>query len=196
MLKPFIVGMLIVASSGPGIPANRHSNDSPAHSDDSIEYVRQVRDFINRAQIETLRDSINILGDIPTTLAGSNEYCLHDLNEDSTHITKAELEYIQVQAKKIKIKVWPADISWRIKVIREDTIKQIFNNRKMGWDYFYKNIGRSINRFSLPIFFGDKYCLFYSGNTCGGKCGNASWKLYRKDGDFWFVVRSYCEWVS
>jgi hypothetical protein len=155
-----------------------------------------VRDFINHAPITTLRDSMNILTDLPSGIFSPGEDCLDEIKNDSTHISKADLEYIRKELDKHRMNAWPPDISYRIKVISADTINRIFNNHVSGWDYFHKNFGRSLNRFSLPIFFGNKYCLFYSDNSCGNRCAEGSWKLYRKDGEFWFVIREYCTWVS
>lgn len=166
------------------------------YTNDSLEYVKLVRDFINHARIETLSDSVNILVDLPSGLSSSMADCLDEIKNDTAHISKAEMEYISKESGKHRIIAWPLDISPGIKVISADTINHIFNNRLLGWDYFHKRFGRSVNRFSLPIFFGDKYCLFYSDNVCGSLCAVGSWKLYRKEGEFWFVIKEYCNWMS
>ncbi|HZZ76419.1 MAG TPA: hypothetical protein VFE04_10850 [Puia sp.] len=172
------------------------SYSAAGQTDDSLEYVKQVRDFIIHAPIETLRDSMNILVDLPSGLFSPIADCLDVIKNDSTHISKAYLEYIFKESQTRRIKRWPPDISPRIKVISSDTVNLIFDDHLSGWDHFHKNFGRSINRFSLPVFFGDKYCLFYSDTTCGSLCGEGSWKLYSKEEGTWVIIREYCNWIS
>jgi hypothetical protein len=196
MFKPFIFGILMVTYFVPHMTGTVSSNDSPVNKNDSVKYIMQVRDFINHARIETLEDTLNILIDIPIMFDSSDADCLNEINNDTIHFSKDNLKFIHDEAKKVKIKAWPADISPRIKVMSNDTINRILSKRQMDWEYFHKNLGRSLNIFSLPIFFGNKYCLFYSRTACGGTCGFGSWRLYRKNGEFWFVVKSFCEWIS
>lgn len=196
MLKLFVLGILFAFLLCWKPPSVKVGSDSNNFADDSVEYIRQVRDFLSHARIETRRDVINILESIPTLLDSGDRDCWREIFSDTSYFSKRTIENIWRESFRMRIKKWPPDISAGIRVISSDTIKSIFNDRSRGWAYFYKNIGRSINRFSLPIFFNKKYCFFYSGNICGGLSGEGSWKLYRKDGEFWFVVKSYCNWVS
>ncbi len=196
MLKLFILGILFALLLCWKLPSGKGSSDSNNFTEDSVEYIRQVRDFLSHARIDTRRDSVNILESSPAILDSADHDCWREIFSDTNYFSKEIIENIWSESIKRRIKKWPQDISAGIRIMSSDTIRSIFNDRSKGWNYFYKNIGWSINRFSLPIFFNKKYCLFYSGNTCGGLCGEGSWKLYRKDGEFWFVIKSYCNWVS
>jgi hypothetical protein len=76
------------------------------YTNDSLDYIKQVRYFINHAPIETLRDSINILVDLPSGLFSPMADCLDKIKNDTTHISKADLEYIRKESEKHRITAW------------------------------------------------------------------------------------------
>ncbi|MEE1945649.1 hypothetical protein VRU48_11075 [Pedobacter sp. KR3-3] len=179
-----LAGLLLTGCSTPKERAEKNLATANA------AYLKQATDFIRAV---APKDDY-ILNDRPDSGAGFN--CLDGLKEDSL-LTKAELDYVIQQSTQPPIKKWTTDLIPNTKLISADTISQIFNDRKKGWDYFYKKIGRSVSSYSAPIFLrNNTYCLFYNSNGCGWLCGTGRLSLYKKEGKQWKIVKTYCNWIS
>jgi len=176
-------------------PAGNRQKMRAKELKDSIEYLTQARQFIQQVKQTEINNSSFILTDRPASL----EYfdCLKNVLSDTTTYSEQERTLISNETKKSFITTWTTDILPKIKIINSDTIKNIFKSKSGGWNYFYKHIGQSISSFSSPVFLKNyTLCLFYSDNMCGGLCGYGSLILYKKEGNQWMEVKSYCNWVS
>jgi hypothetical protein len=163
--------------------------------EDSIDYIKQARLFIQQVKINELKDSSFVLEDRPSSLAFPD--CLKNVLEDTMSFSRAEMDFISKKAKNSFVHFWTDAIFPGKKIISSDTIQSIFEDRKKGWQYVYKHIGTGLHEYSPPIFIRkNTYCLFYYGYRCGGKCGEGSLRLYKKEGDQWKEVKSYCDWIS
>lgn len=156
----------------------------------NTSYLKQTADFI-RAVVPKEN---YLLSDKPNSGEGFN--CFDDLKADS-FFTQKELDDIAQQSKQPLIKKWTTELVPTAKFVSADTISRIFNDNKKGWNYFYKNFGQSFSSYSAPIFLrNNTYCIFYTSQHCGWLCGGGRLCLYKREGNKWEIVKSYCNWIS
>ena len=160
----------------------------------SADYSRKAIAFIKQIKRNELGAVEYILLDTPVSL--TNNDCLQELLADKKFYSPAELTMLKTQ-------VYPSKIKWNtsefpgVRLVMKDTVDAIFKVFARHWTYFHAHIGRDFNEFSLPIFLrNDTYCLFYAANYCGGLCGGGNLTLYKKEGNGWKAIKSYCEWIS
>jgi len=165
----------------------------------SIEYIKQAQIFITQVKKSQLDDKQFILESNVRTI--DNNDCLKEVLLDTLTFSRQERDYISGEAKKPTIQSWTNEIFPNIKIVSSDTIRKIFKDyskeHSKGWDYFYSHIGKSADGFSSPIFYKNyTYCLFYSDHYCGFLCAEGSLTLYKKEGNKWIEVKSFCNWAS
>jgi len=159
----------------------------------AAEYTRQSTMFI-QAITRPAGDN-RILVDKPFDL--SYFVCLSDLLKDTANFTKEELVLIEKQAKHPPVARWTNALVPGTRIISSDTVTAAFNNLSNGWPYVYKHIGHVLYAYSAPVFIRNyTYCLFYAHFTCGGLCGEGHLALYKKEGNTWKEVKTYCDWIS
>lgn len=174
--------------------ANSTTKNNLNAEQDSIAYLQKCVEFIKQIEQKELSDTNFILADKPFSFEDFD--CIKELLTDTTIYTKDELLLIRNKTKPLLTK-WTKEFFTNTKIVNSDTISSIFKDNSKWWPYFYKNIGRSFNTFSVPIFFrNDTYCLFYSDHHCGGLCGGGRLTLYKKENNKWTEIKSYCDWVS
>lgn len=172
-----------------GFYAQKETTQDNITTPDSA-YFKQTADFIKAFAPQEK----SMLSDKPDNAEGFD--CLDDLKKDP-FFTKAELAYITQQSKQPPIEKWTAELIPNTNFVSADTINQIFKDRQKGWDYFYKKFGRGFYSYSAPIFFrNNTYCVFYTSHHCGWLCGGGRLNLYKKEGNKWKIVKSYCNWIS
>lgn len=158
------------------------------------EYVRKAVAFIKQVKKRELAAGEFILVEKPVALTGND--CLQQLPIDKQIFSPAELAKLTAQAYSLKRNWKPADFP-SVRLVMKDTVEAIFKVFTRHWTYFQKNIGRDFNEFSMPIFLRNStYCLFYEANYCGGLCGGGRLSLYKREGEHWKIIKSYCEWIS
>ena len=161
---------------------------------DSINYVSRALQFIQQVKQDDLSNGHFILESQPDAPCSS---CFKEALSDIIVFSRQEDQSIRQQASHPYIRSWTNHLFPGIKIVNSDTIRKIFANRSQGWDYFYQHVGHRADGFSAPIFFNsDTYCLFYSSYSCGLLCAYGSLVLYKKEGNHWIEVKSYCEWIS
>jgi len=150
--------------------------------------------FIKQVKKRELTASEFILVDKPVPLASN--YCLKEALTDKQFYSSAELTMLKAQAGN-NAPAWKATDFSGVRIVKQDTVEAIFSVYSKHWAYFNQHIGRDFNEFSMPVFLrNDSYCLFYEANHCGGLCGEGKLTLYKKEGDHWKIVKSYCQWIS
>lgn len=210
---------LIAKVLGKGdVPTKSLSNDMFYQDSVGTYVVRNMRDGLKRYTTNTFRgvrnDSVYMVDDSGKRIVlstadahkrsfnsigadGRIPYRIERILSDSLVITAEERLYINTQIGKMKDSVWGNNDFLSFRLITTDTVNAILADRKRGWTEMYK---RGINRFyvfSVPIFIrNDTYCFFYYGYSCGWRCGQGRFAIYRKEKGKWmpFVVLS--EWIS
>jgi hypothetical protein len=181
-------------------PAYAQKNDHPSQKaagsqNDSAAYAKRTIEFITFIRKNVVRGNKLVLVDKPSSLTAFD--CLQNLLEDSTFFTPAEKRDIETRAKHTTIKNWSGDLVKNVIIIENDTIDSVFKDPDKGWVYYYKHFGSGFNTFSAPIFLrNNSLCLFYHDNLCGMLCGTGHFELYKKVGNTWKLVRSFCDWIS
>ena len=163
--------------------------------------MKKFVDFIKQVKQQELSDTNFLLAEEPFLIDSLD--CLNKLSAEVSLLTQGDLRDIKT-TKYPFVYRWTKESFGNIKTVNRDTIDRIFKDDiafprddSKGWGYFYRNFGDNLNRFSLPVFFkNDTYCLFYSSVECGWLCGGGSLTLYKKIGEKWVKVKSYCEWIS
>jgi hypothetical protein len=172
----------------------RLEDDSQNNQNDSIGYFVQALQFIRQVRLADLANTQFILEDATD---GVSEKCLKEALSDISSLSRQEGLWINRQANHPYIHRWTNQLFPKIKIVNSDTIRKIFENKSQGWEYFYQHVGHRADYFSAPVFFNNyTSCLFYSGYSCGFLCAYGSLILYKKEGNHWTEVKSYCTWIS
>lgn len=183
LVLPVFVLVFLLSGFQPPKESKQKDNTNTA-------YLKQARNFIKAVAPK----ENYLLNDKPDSGEGFN--CFDNLQADG-FFTKAELASIVQQSKEPLIKKWTTKLVPNAKFVSADTISQIFNDNKKGWNYFYKNFGKSFSSYSAPIFLrNNTYCIFYTSHHCGWLCAQGQLSLYKREGNTWEIVKSYCNWVS
>jgi len=183
-----IVYILMVAVFG---FAACQTNRFPSQGSDS--YVDSAKAFLTFIQKETHQDTLILSGE-PTV---GFDNCFSNALEDTTFFTETDRKSIAASLEKPPIQQWSESYFSQVKLVHQDTIDAIFQDRDRSWSYFHQYIGKNFYRFSAPIFLRNyTYCLFYMGNQCGPLCGQGQLALYRKSQGTWVIVKTFCRWIS
>ncbi|TCC88170.1 hypothetical protein EZ428_20835 [Pedobacter frigiditerrae] len=190
MMKYFPILTLLFLSIGCSL--KKPDNDQVSTIDSTKNaYIQLTTEFINAV----VKKEKFLLADEPFNFNAFD--CLVELKNDTLTFTKSEINYILKEQSLKPIKKWTKDLLPNSKIIAQDSINNIFKDRTKGWNYFYKNIGQSFETFSNPIFVrNNTYCIFYKSNSCGWLCAGGNLSVYKKEGNNWIVIKSYCNWVS
>lgn len=160
-----------------------------------IVYLKQTAGFIKFITGSSETNTPFILVD--KTFQFERYDCLKYVISDTAAFTKEERTYIESESRHSLLRCWTTGLVLQAKIISVDTVHAIFEDRSKGWKYFYKNAGVSFSNFSASVFLRNySYCLFYSDNSCGGLCGRGRLTLYKKEGESWKEIKSYCDWIS
>ena len=136
-----------------------------------------------------------ILSDKPASIEGFG--CLENLLKDTITFSAAERKQIVEENAHPLISRWTADMFPQARLMSQDSISAIFKDRNKGWIYFNKHYGYNITNISAPVFLrNNAYCLLYTDKNCGYLCGSGTLDLYKKTGDKWEKIKTFCEWVS
>jgi hypothetical protein len=165
---------------------------------DSSEYIRQTGAFINSIQNKINPNKVEfLLEDQPQEL----DYltCIKSARHDSSGLTSAEKEFIGRESNKTRIAAWPAGLIEHSTIIPKDTIAAAFAAKKLddGWRYFKGHYDDGFYMFTPPVFLRNyTLCLFNYAYYCGGVCGEGHTILYKKGGDGWKEIQTYCGFVA
>ena len=109
------------------------------------------------------------------------------LVSDTLILTKEEKLYILSELKKQSdTNLWNQLQIPNSKLIPLDTLTAIFKDITKGWNYFSKVYGKNLYNCSIPIFFrNNQYCIFYNHTTCGIKCGEEKFAIYKRKKSTW-----------
>jgi len=160
----------------------------------SPEYMHKAVAFIKQVKGRELADSTFILAD--SAVSVNSDKCLQYALADKKSYSPTEEKLIESRAAFWQYQ-WKKTDFPAVNFVKQDTLITIFKTHSKGWEYFHKHVGRGFNIFSLPVFIrNDAYCLLYSANACGGKCGRGNLILYKKQKDTWIPVKVYCSWIN
>ncbi|SKA14755.1 hypothetical protein [Sediminibacterium ginsengisoli] len=152
-------------------------------------------DFIKQAMAEKMSGKEFILSGKPRNMEEFT--CLENLMEDTAGFSAAERRQIRKQVSHPGITAWTGDMFPQARILNADTIKAAFMERDKSWPYFHKQYGKSYYQVSVPIFLrNNTLCLFYTDYNCGPLCGQGAWVLYKKTGDKWESIKTFCRWIS
>jgi hypothetical protein len=116
---------------------------------------------------------------------------------DRLVLTKEERSYIQHQLGMQFDVVWADHLFENAQKITKATVDSIFSDRNRGWTYFDEHYGPKLYSFSNPIFIRDhSLCIFYSGYSCGHRCGEGKLMILRKKNATWVSWMELYRWVS
>lgn len=101
-------------------------------------------------------------------------------------LTGSERSQIKQELNQMQKYEWSSKLFKKIKGIAVDP------------DSINKNLGHNkIVTFSKPIFLrGKRFCLFYNGYTCGSKCGQGRFVLYKRVAQKWFPYMTLYRWIA
>lgn len=111
---------------------------------------------------------------------------------DTLILTNEERQYLLTELKKQSdTTLWNQLKIPNSIVIPQDTLTAISKDSSKGWNFFSKVYGKTLYNFSIPIFFrNNQYCLFYYHTTCGIKCGEEVFTIYKRKKNTW------TKWIS
>ncbi len=116
---------------------------------------------------------------------------------DRLVLTQKERTYIQNQLRLQSEVVWTGHLFEDGKMLTRATVDSIFSDRNRGWTYFNEHYGSRLHSFSNPIFIRDhSLCIFYSGYSCGHRCGEGKLMIFRKKNATWVSWMELYRWVS
>lgn len=104
-------------------------------------------------------------------------------------LTQQERSYIQNQLQMQLKEVWTNDLFEKGTMVTTSELGSVYSDRGDGWPRLY--------RFSRPIFIrGQSLCIFYSGYSCGSRCGQWQWMVFEKKDGNWVHWIDIVKWVS
>ncbi|PJJ84111.1 hypothetical protein [Mucilaginibacter auburnensis] len=116
---------------------------------------------------------------------------------DTIILSEQEITHILSQFEKESKRKWNEDLIPGARQINTDTINAVFKDRIWGWEKMHNKGVPSIHTFGPPVFIrDDKYCIFYSDNTCGYRCGSGKLAIYKKENGKWTFWGDIITWVS
>lgn len=99
-------------------------------------------------------------------------------------LNQQELRYIQHELEQQSKVIWSNHLFEHGIRLSEAVIDSI--ERTRGWIYFNEHYGSKLYSFSNPIFIRNRsLCIFYSGYTCGTRCGEGKLMILKKQNDTW-----------
>ena len=159
------------------------------------DYIGHAKEFMKYIRSTQFSNDTILLADKPDTREFNR--CTNSIFYDTTLFTEAEQDLIKSQINKPLLKKWNERLVEKVKIISRDTLDVIFKERNKSWQYFYRHFGRRFHSFCAPIFLrNNTLCIFYAEYGCGSLCGAGQIQLYKKEGDVWKPVKSFCDWVS
>jgi len=135
------------------------------------------------------------------TLAKDTLYDVFDAKRhDSTNyliLTEQEHSYIQSELVVQHLVIWPEHLFDNGVRVTQATLDSLYKDHTRDWRYIDEHYGPRLYRFSNPIFIRNySLCIFYSGYTCGSRCGEGRLIIYRKKTDTWIPWIELYRWVS
>jgi len=121
-----------------------------------------------------------------------------DSNPDARIIfTKAERVFIKSELDKMATFRWTEGLLANAKMIKQDTVFSVFNDRSKGWSYFYNHFGFGYYSFSKPIFIrNNSICFFYRDHSACDLCGSGELAAYVLKKGKWVKLMTLYAWVS
>lgn len=185
-----ILGFLLIGF----VTINAHSQDRECKAfinnffDKSAKLV--YRDRVGEHVIENMKEALNQ----DTLYALGARFNQAD---DRLLLTQQERNYIQHELKLLAQLTWTDELFENGKALTKAVIDSIYNDRTRGWSYFKKHYGSRLYNFSKPIFLRThSLCVFYSGYSCGPRCGEGQLMLFRKKNGTWEHWMDLYRWVS
>nr|ARK12911.1 hypothetical protein A6C57_22675 [Fibrella sp. ES10-3-2-2] len=112
-------------------------------------------------------------------------------------LTLKERSYIQSELDRQAEVTWPSQLFKNGKVLTNSTLNEIYKDPTRGETYFRDHYGLRLYSFSNPIFIRDySICIFYSGHTCGSRCGEGNLTIFKKKDATWIPWIRLYSWVS
>ncbi len=132
-----------------------------------------------------------------TEKMGSISARLVPIIRDTIILSSHEIAFIISGFEKDNKRKWDKDLLPEARQINADTIRAVFEDRIWGWQKMHNKGVSSIYTFGPPVFIrGGKYCIFYSDNTCGYRCGSGKLAIYRIENGKWTFWADITTWVS
>lgn len=116
---------------------------------------------------------------------------------DRLVLTQQEHHYIKNELSQQANLVWHSHLFEQGKVLTKATVDSIYNDPARGRSYFEQQYGSNLYSFSKPIFLRDySLCIFYSGYSCGSRCGEGKLVVFKKEHETWLSWLELYRWIS
>jgi hypothetical protein len=186
----YLKSLLFILLSGFSV-----GNKTPK-ADAQNTYLVNAKQFTTYFISTQIKDSIILSEQVDE---GFLKKCRSSLLTDTALFSEAERQKITVELDDPLIQNWTEGVlGIKVRVIHADSIRSVFkdHHRLADWQSFYARYGKSYFTFSAPIFLrNNTLCIFYSGNNCGSNCGEGNVCLYKKVGNDWKLIKTFCNWV-